>query len=123
MMEKLIRQFRPLGSLGKGCGEHAERPILKNIFIFLITTVFSGLGARKPKHPSGHPLVIMGSNFSSTPWGGVLNKPLMVNNTFGGNGLKIKVRYKNGILIRLGKVFYKDIYYKGFRRDTLLYIS
>jgi len=88
-MEKLIRHFRPLGSPGKGCGEHAEHPILKGLLVFFIVTVFSGLGARKPKHPSGHPPVIMGSNFSSAPLGGILI-PLMVNYTFGGNGLTNK---------------------------------
>ncbi len=121
-MEKLIRQFRPIGSLGKGCGEHAECPILKDIIFLIIRVVFSGLGTRKPKHPSGHPPVFMGSNFSSTPWGGGLNKPLMVNNTFGGNGLKIKDFNNHGILIKTIMEAFKHLQYNGFRKNTLIYI-
>ncbi|RMG67855.1 MAG: hypothetical protein D6710_10915 [Nitrospirae bacterium] len=95
-MEKLIRHLRPSGSLGKGCGVHAKHPILKSFYVFLVTNLLSVLGAWKPKHPSGHPPVLMGSNFSSTPLGGIL-KPLMVNNTFGGKGLVNKRLFSPGI--------------------------
>ncbi len=116
MMEKLIRQFRPLGSPGKGCGEHAEHPILNELFLLFMTTVFSGLGARKPKHPSGHPPVIMGSNFSSTPLGGI-SIPLMVNYTFGGNGLGNKRFIWPGIKKILFTGYKYRLNYKGFREN------
>ncbi len=53
-MEKLIPQIRSLGSRSKGCGVH--------------TPSIAG----EPKHPSGHPPYLRGSNFSSTPQGGLL---------------------------------------------------
>ncbi|VAX26731.1 hypothetical protein MNBD_NITROSPIRAE02-1592 [hydrothermal vent metagenome] len=53
-MEKLIPQIRSLGSRGKGCGVH--------------TPLITG----EPKHPSGHPPYLRGSDFSSTPQGGLL---------------------------------------------------
>lgn len=53
-MEMLIPQIRSLGSRGKGCGVH--------------TPSIAG----EPKHPSGHPPYLRGSNFSSTPQGGLL---------------------------------------------------
>ncbi|GBE36100.1 hypothetical protein BMS3Bbin07_00239 [bacterium BMS3Bbin07] len=53
-MEKLIPQIRSLGSRGKGCGVH--------------TPLITG----EPKHPSGHPPYLRGSNLSSTPQGGLL---------------------------------------------------
>ncbi len=54
-MEKLIPQIRSLGSQGKGCGVHTP-------------SIMTG----EPKHPSRHPPYLRGSNFSSTPQGGLL---------------------------------------------------
>ncbi|GMT47849.1 MAG: hypothetical protein IEMM0007_1415 [bacterium] len=54
-MEKLIPQIRSLGSQGKGCGVHTP-------------SIMTG----EPKHPSWHPPYLRGSNFSSTPQGGLL---------------------------------------------------
>ncbi len=54
-MEKLIPQIRSLGSRSKGCGVHTP-------------SIVTG----EPKHPSGHPPYLRGSNFSSTPQGGLL---------------------------------------------------
>ena len=56
-MEKLIPQIRSLGSPGKGCGVHTPH-----------------FGTGEPKHPSGHPPYLRGSNFSSTPQGGLLSR-------------------------------------------------
>jgi len=63
-MEKLIPQIRSLGSLGKGCGVHTP----------------SHVG--EPKHPSGHPPYLRGSNFSSTPQGGLLSKTADYNRIY-----------------------------------------
>ena len=84
-MEKLIRQIRSSGSLRKGCGEQAGHLMLREMLRCLLSVMLSASGARKPKHPSGHPLVQWGSNFSSTPQGGFVKRCLnQVSNTIGG---------------------------------------
>lgn len=92
-MRKLIRQVRSLGSLRKGCGVHAEHQLLINFQVALILrSLLSEAGARKPKHPSGHPPANRGSNFSSTPQGGSLKRCIyLVLNTIGGMAYRYKM--------------------------------